>query len=213
VEDGVKSKRIMAEEEDAPRPAEEDEAAEDDAVDDGGAKRQSRAAFRAAAAKNWLGAGLASSAEETEPSGLICTRTLTRTVPRMLERALEEMSGTTLWTMVGVAGFAFAVGASEETEPEPEPFSGDADVLPVREGWLAEAAPEFGLDAADVAGGVMGAALDLLLRAEFDEAELEFGDGVSVAMPPEFSGDEFTVEPVGPDAVEFGVARLLERRK
>ena len=95
MEDGVKSKRIMAEEGAAPRAVEEDGAAEDEA-EDGGAKCQSLAAFRAAAAKNWLGAGLASSAVETEPSGLICTRTLTRTVPRMLERALEEISGTTL---------------------------------------------------------------------------------------------------------------------
>jgi hypothetical protein len=212
VEDGVKSKRIMA--------AEEDEAEEK------GAKRHSLAAFRAAAAKNWLGAGLAISAEETEPSGLICTRTVTRTVPRMLERALEEISGTTLWMIVGVAGFAFVDGevdgfafdgAVEEADPEPEPkpLSGDADALPVREGWLAEAAPEFvageiaeGGFLDDAAGGVVGAALDLLPRAEFGEAELESGDGVAVALPMEFSGAEFTVEPV-----ELGVAELLERRK
>jgi len=224
VEDWLKSKRIMAEEEDVPRAADEDGAAEDDAVDDGGAKRHSRAAFKAAAAKNWLGAGLASSAEETEPSGFICTRTLTRTVPRMLERALEEVSGTTLWTMVGVDGFAFAAGEvdgfgldgpSEEMGPEREPFSDDADVLPVREGWLAEAAPKFAaceivegdfLD--DAAGGALPAGFDLLLWAEFGEAELEFDDGVSVTVPVEFSGDEFTAEPV-----ELGVAELLERRK
>jgi hypothetical protein len=131
----VKSKRMMAE--------------AGELADEVGAKRQSFAAFRAAAAKNWLGAGLPSSAEETEPSGLMCTRTLTRTVPRMLERALEEMSGTTLWTMAGAAEFATVdsegdgevdsfvlAGASEEVDPDPEPkpFSGDADVPPVREG-------------------------------------------------------------------------------
>jgi len=200
--------------------------AEEGEAEEEGAKRHSLAAFRAAAAKNWLGAGLTSAAEETEPSGLICTRTLTRTVPRMLERALEEISGTTLWTIVGVAGFAFVDGevdgfafdgATEEADPEPEPkpLSGDADALPVREGWLAEAAPEFGaveiaeggfLD--DAAGGVVGAALDLLPRGEFGEAELESGDGVAVALPAEFSGDEFRIAPV-----ELGAAELVERRK
>ena len=59
---GVKSKRTTVEGED-------------------GANCHWRAAFRARSAKNWLGAGLASSAEETEPSGLRCTRTLMRTVP------------------------------------------------------------------------------------------------------------------------------------
>jgi len=138
---------------------------------------------------------LASSAEETEPSGLICTRTLTRTVPRMLERAFEEMSGTTLWTIVGAAEFAtednegegevagLALdGAPEETElapePEPEPFSVDAELLPVREGGFAEAAPEFGAgeivedDFLDDAAGAMAAGLDLLPGAKFVGAEL-----------------------------------------
>ena len=71
MEVGLKSKRMMVER-GAPEGADWD-GADDDAEEDedGGAKRHSRAAFRAAAAKNWLGAGLASSAVETEPSGLI----------------------------------------------------------------------------------------------------------------------------------------------
>ena len=110
MEVGLKSKRMMVEDAGALDGADWD-GADDDAEEDedGGAKRHSRAAFRAAAAKNWLGAGLASSAVETEPSGLICTRTLTRTVPRMLERAREEISGTALCTMTGAEGFAVAV--------------------------------------------------------------------------------------------------------
>jgi hypothetical protein len=173
----VKSKRIRVEEGDAP--------------EEEGAKRHSRADFRAAAPKNWLGAGLPSSAEETEPSGLICTRTFTRTVPRMLERAFEEMSGTTLWTIVGADEFAtvdnegdgevdgFALdGAPEETELEPELFSVDAELLPVREGGFAEAAPEFGAgeiaedDFLDDAAGAVAAGLDLLPGAKFVGAEL-----------------------------------------
>ena len=97
--------------------------------------------------------------------------------------------------MVGADGFAtvdnegdgeldgFALdGAPEETElaPElgPERFSGDADVLPVREGWLAEAAPEFGVgeiaegDFLDDAAGAVAAGLDLLPGAKFVGAEL-----------------------------------------
>ena len=49
--------------------------------EDGGANCHWRAAFRERSAKNWLGAGAASSAEETVPSGLSCTRTLMRTLP------------------------------------------------------------------------------------------------------------------------------------
>ena len=66
----VKSKRMMVER-GAPEGADWDGADDEEEAADGGAKRHSRAAFRAAAAKNWLGAGLASSAVETEPSGLI----------------------------------------------------------------------------------------------------------------------------------------------
>jgi len=59
-----------------------------------GANRQSRAAFKAMFAKNWLLAGESSSADETEPSGLSFTRTLIRTVPRIVLRAFDETSGT-----------------------------------------------------------------------------------------------------------------------
>src|SRR5437899_9010861 len=74
------------------------EAAEEDGV----ANCHWRAAFKAAAAKNWLGAGFASSAVETVPSGLICTRTLMRTVPRMVERDFSETSGRTLRRTAGL---------------------------------------------------------------------------------------------------------------
>ena len=72
-----------------------------------GANCHCRAAFRARSAKNWLGAGLANSAKETVPSGLSCTRTLIRTLPRMVVRAFSETTGRTLRWMVGAAGFTF----------------------------------------------------------------------------------------------------------
>ena len=80
--------------------------------EDGGANCHWRAAFRERSAKNWLGAGLANSAEETVPSGLSCTRTLMRTLPRMVERAFSETTGRSLRCMVGAAldgavGFTF----------------------------------------------------------------------------------------------------------
>jgi hypothetical protein len=76
-------------------------------ADDGAANCHWRAAFRARSAKNWLDAGAASSAEETVPSGLSCTRTLTRTLPRMVERAFSDTTGRTLRWMAGAAGFTF----------------------------------------------------------------------------------------------------------
>ena len=88
----VKSKRITV---DGGSGSEED--------DGGAANCHCRAAFRARSAKNWLGAGAASSAEETVPSGLSCTRTLMRTLPRMVERAFSETTGRTLRWMDGVA--------------------------------------------------------------------------------------------------------------
>jgi hypothetical protein len=60
-----------------------------------GANRQSRAAFNARFAKNWLLAPESSAAADTEPSGFNCTRTLMRTVPRIVLRAFCETSGTT----------------------------------------------------------------------------------------------------------------------
>jgi len=103
VEVWVKSKRITV-----------DGGSGSEGEDDGAANRHCRAAFRASSAKNWLGAGAASSAEETVPSGLSCTRTLIRTLPRMVERAFSETTGRTLRWMEGVtideaepAGFAF----------------------------------------------------------------------------------------------------------
>jgi hypothetical protein len=97
----VKSKRTTVE-----------EGNDSDGDDDGGANCHWRAAFRERSAKNWLGAGAASLAEETVPSGLSCTRTLMRTLPRMVERAFSETTGRTLRWMDGVAmdgavGFTF----------------------------------------------------------------------------------------------------------
>ena len=60
-----------------------------------GANRHCCAAFSAKFAKNWLTAGESSSAEETDPSAFSCTRTLMRTVPRMVFRAFCETSGNT----------------------------------------------------------------------------------------------------------------------
>jgi len=97
VEVWVKSKRIMVEGGNG-----------SDGDDEGGANCHCRAAFRARSAKNRLGAGLANSAEETVPSGLSCTRTLIRTLPRMVERAFSETTGRTLRWMAGAAGFTFA---------------------------------------------------------------------------------------------------------
>lgn len=101
----VKSKRITVD---------EGKTAEEEDDDDGAANCHWWAAFRARSAKNWLGAGAASSAEETVPSGLSCTRTLMRTLPRMVERAFSETTGRTLRWMEGVtideaapAGFTF----------------------------------------------------------------------------------------------------------
>jgi hypothetical protein len=74
VEDWVKSKRSTAE---AGGPDED----EPEGEEEGGANCHWRAAFRARLAKKGLAAGELSSAEETEPSGLSCTRTLMRTVP------------------------------------------------------------------------------------------------------------------------------------
>jgi hypothetical protein len=96
VEVCVKSKRIMVEGDN-----------DSDGDVDGGANCHCRAAFRAKPAKNWLGAGLANSTEETVPSGLSCTRTLIRTLPRMVERAFSETTGRTLRWMAGAAGFTF----------------------------------------------------------------------------------------------------------
>ena len=92
----VKSKRIIVE-----------EGSGSDEDDDGATNCHWRAAFRARSAKNRLGTGLANSAEETLPSGSSCTRTLIRTLPRMVERALSETTGRTLRWMVGAAGFTF----------------------------------------------------------------------------------------------------------
>jgi hypothetical protein len=96
VEVGLKSKRIMVEEGNG-----------SDGEDDGTANCHWRAAFMAMSAKNWLGAGLASSAVETVPSGLSCTRTLMRTLPRIVERAFSETTGRTLRWITGAAGFTF----------------------------------------------------------------------------------------------------------
>jgi hypothetical protein len=108
----VKSKRSKAEERDE------------------GAKRHSRTAFNAMFAKNGLLAGESSAAEETEPSGLTSTRTLMRTVPRIVLRAFEETSGITWCSTATVPeagpepegprpadGFAAGAGAAEVSLP------------------------------------------------------------------------------------------------
>ena len=83
----------------------------------GAANCHCRAAFRARFAKKSLDAGVFSSAEDTVPSGLSRTRTLTRTVPDIVERALSETSGSTLRTIAGADALSFAgapAGSSED---------------------------------------------------------------------------------------------------
>jgi len=152
VEVGVKSNRIMAEE-------------------DGVANCHWRAAFRAAAAKNWLGAGFASSAVETVPSGLICTRTLMRTVPRMVERGFSETSGRTLRRTAGESGCDDgAAGVTAERA--------GADLL-VPEGELVapELDDEFVVLGREFAFGEEAIALDegAFARGEFEVEEPDAG--------------------------------------
>ena len=148
----MKSNRIMAEE-------------------DGVANCHWRAAFRAAAAKNWLGAGFASSAVETVPSGLICTRTLMRTVPRMVERDFSETSGRTLRRTAGESGCDDgAAGVTAERA--------GADLL-VPEGELVapELDDEFVVLGREFAFGEEGIALDevAFARGEFEVEEPDAG--------------------------------------
>lgn len=164
MEVGVKSKRIVT---DAAVPVGSDEA--------GGVNCHWRAAFSAAVAKNWLGAGAASSAVETVPSGLICTRTLMRTVPRMVERDFSETSGRTLRTTVGDMEFALEVAGWEERDAGCDaavdgsgltallrgfPFGVEGEGFGTGElfgGGVAEAAGEFVLalgDGAEILGEV-----------------------------------------------------------
>jgi len=228
----VKSKRIMAEGL-APEVAEED----------GVANCHWRAAFRAAAAKNWLGAGLASSEVETVPSGLICTRTLMRTVPRMVERDFPETSGRTLRRTPGESGCDDgAAGVTAERA--------GADLLaPEGELVAPESDEEFVVLGREFAFGDEGIALDegAFARGEFEVEEPdagtfgaeEFPDGAGlevageVAAAPEFGDGAavdgadvglaggifasraagFGMEEAAPGFAEFGVDELRERRK
>jgi hypothetical protein len=225
----VKSKRIMAEGF-PPEVAEED----------GEANRHWRAAFRAATAKNWLGAGFASSAVETVPSGLICTRTLMRTVPRMVERDLSETSGRALRRTAGESGCDDgASGATAERA--------GTDLL-VPEGALVapESDAEFVVPGRGFAFGEEEIALDkgALARDEFEVEDagtfgaeespdgagleagevtpaLEFGEGASVdGADAELAGGifasraaEFGAEEAALGFAEFGVDEFRERRK
>lgn len=87
-----------------------------------GANFHCRAASSASLAKNWLGAAESSSAEATEPSEFKATRTLMRTVPRIVERAFSETFGKT-WC---------------STEAEPSTGADSA-----RGGWVAGRAAGF----------------------------------------------------------------------
>src|SRR6267142_568502 len=121
-----------AEESDAPGLVDEAEAEDEEA---GGPNCHCWAALRASAEKNWLAAGLASSAEATVPSGLSCTRTEMRTVPLMVARAFSETSGRILRTTVSGAGLVFAAtgdfaeGEVGATTAATEDESGEADFL------------------------------------------------------------------------------------
>jgi len=203
----VKSKRIMA----------EGLAPEEDGV----ANCHWRAAFKAAAAKNWLGAGFASSALETVPSGLICTRTLMRTVPRMVERDFSETSGRTLRRTAGERGCDDgAAGATAEGALVAPESDDESVVLALDEGAFLRG--EFEVEEPDA--GTFGAeefpdGAGLEVRGEV--AGLEFGAGAAVdGSDVELAGGifasraaEFGMEEAAPGFAEFGVDELRERRK
>src|SRR5882762_1211 len=149
--------RLEAEESDAPGLVDEAVAEDDEA---GGPNCHCWAALRARAEKNWLAAGLASSAEATVPSGLSCTRTEMRTVPLMVARAFSETSGRILRTTVSGAGLVLEAagvcagtgvgGGARAAEDE----SGEADFLEVA---IELASGEVELEAGEfLAGAVAG---------------------------------------------------------
>jgi hypothetical protein len=212
------------------------------AEEDGVANCHWRAAFRAAAAKNWLGAGFASSTVETVPSGLICTRTLMRTVPRMVERDFSETSGRTLRRTAGESGCDDGAAVTAEPAgadllvPEGEliaPGLDDEFVVLGREFAFGDegiardegafARGEFGVEEPDA--GTLGAeefpdGAGLEVAGEV-AAALEFGegdavDGVEVELAAGIFASraaEFGVEEAAPGFAEFGVDELRERRK
>lgn len=102
---------------------------------DEGANRQSRAALNAMFAKNWLLAGESSSADDTEPSGLTCARTLIRTVPRIVLRAFAETSGTTRCT----TSIAPELGVAAERDEAAGGFDAGAGVDEREDALLAGA--------------------------------------------------------------------------
>lgn len=107
-----------------------------------------RAASSASLAKNWLGAAESRSAEATEPSGFTLTRTLMRTVPRIVERALSETLGITWCTTEADP----AAGADSERGGLLAERTGAGGFLAAADGTTVEAA---GL-AADAGGSVAG---------------------------------------------------------
>ena len=187
----MKSKRIRAVD---GRAASEDEAsAEEEAdTDAGGANCHWRAAFSARSAKNWLAAGLASSAEETVPSGLSCTRTFMRTLPRMVLRAFSDTSGRILRITVGATGLALTVagadvaggGVAADFEIGAEVFEfampeADGEELLAREFVFGDAAGGVALRELAAGDGVGGFAL-----REFTAGELvafpDLADGAAM---------------------------------
>ena len=225
MEVGVKSKRMMAEVGALP---DNEEAAEEAGFDEsaGWANCHWRAAWSARSAKNWLEAGLASSAVETVPSGLSCTRTLMRTVPRMVARDFSETTGMTLRRTVGASGLAFA---AEDVAPVAEADAAgalgfaadgaDAELFAAAEAFtcgagLLKEAPALGVDksvGAELTYGGVAVKLGFCADEELVEEESELDDGV---LPPlaEFSGaEDRLLEPAELDAAELGVAELRER--
>ena len=173
----VKSKRMRAV---VGAEAEGEESGEDALA--GAANCHWRAAFRARSAKNWLAAGLASSAEETVPSGLSCTRTLMRTLPRMVLRAFSETSGRILRMTVGASGLAFVVGRAAP-DAEAAGVGGAVDFA----AGAGAGAFVFGVEAGEVA------LCELVLADELGGFALrEFGAGELVALL-DFAGGKSTV--------------------
>jgi len=184
-----------------------------------------RAALSARSAKNWLETGLASSAVETVPSGLSCTRTLMRTLPRMVARDFSETTGMTLRRTVGASGLAFA---DEDVAPVAEADAAgalgfaldgaDGELFAAAEAvtcgvGLLEEALEFAADKSVGAELTYGGAVGKLgfCADEEVEEELELDDGVLPPALAEFSGaEDVLLEAAELDAAELG-CELRER--
>src|SRR4030095_14578897 len=128
-----------------------------------------------------------------------------RTVPRIVERALAETSGSTLWTTDGTRGLADGVGGGATRDGG---------------GFALEEVREAGFAAPDVGEEVPAVVRELVLVAgvEIDPAELggteiEAGPdevaGIFVAGAEEISG----AEDVALELAESGEDAERERRK